>query len=175
MKGIIFKILESTVIEQFDDLAWDQALEKAGLSGAYTSLGNYADSDIVAILQALPATSGAELSDRLRWFGYHAIPALKSNFPHFFEGHDLRSMLPTLNHVIHPEVRKLYPGANPPVFELDEQKQIALIYRSDRKLCHLAEGFILGTANALGETIEVQQSKCMHNGHRHCSIDISWV
>ena len=174
MKGIIFKILEATVTEHFGDEVWDKTLENAGLAGAYTSLGNYDDAEVVALLNELPSTTGNALSERLRWFGRHSIPSLQQSFPQFFEGHDLRSILPTLNHVIHPEVRKLYPGANPPVFELDEQQNVHLIYRSERKLCHLAEGFILGTADALKEEVSVRQTTCMLHGDDHCDIELSW-
>lgn len=175
MKGIIFKILETVVIDNFGEDAWDQALEQADVSGVYTSIGNYEDSEILAIVNALPAATGEQQSDRLRWFGRMAIPTLQQSFPQFFAGHDLRSILPTLNHAIHPEVRKLYPGANPPVFELDQADCVTLTYRSERGLCHLAEGFILGSAELLQESITVTQNHCMHHGDDRCDIVINWT
>jgi len=174
MKGIIFKVLESTVLEQFGEHTWDQILGEAAVPGVYTSIGNYEDAELLSIINALPPTAGQDQSERLRWFGQKAIPALQQSFPHFFEGHNLRSILPTLNHAIHPEVRKLYPGANPPVFELEEGNSTTLTYRSERGLCHLAEGFILGSANLLRETISINQTQCMHRGDEQCDIVIDW-
>jgi hypothetical protein len=56
----------------------------------------------------------------LRWFGRSAMPLLAERYPDFFKGHtDTRSFLLTLNSIIYPEVRKLYPGAITPVFDFD--------------------------------------------------------
>lgn len=175
MKGIIINILEATVIDAFDEDTWDDMIDAADVDGHYTSLGNYDDAEVIALITALPAETGADLPERLRWFGTMAAPQLASRFPAFFEGHDLRSVLPTLNHVIHPEVRKLYPGANPPVFDVGDGAELVLTYHSDRGLCHLAEGFVLGTAACLGEVITVSQSTCIHRGDATCDIVITWA
>ena len=37
-------------------------------------------------------------------------------------------------------------------------------YRSPRKLCGLAHGFILGAGDHYGETLTVEHLKCMHEG-----------
>ena len=63
---------------------------------------------------ALPA------DDVVRWFGRNALPLLAERYPAFFAPHDdVRSFVLTLNEIIHPEVRKLYPGADTPDFAFD--------------------------------------------------------
>ena len=57
----------------------------------------------------------------MRWFGREALPLLADRYPDFFEQHPRHQpFLLTLNRIIHPEVRKLYPGADVPNFEFGE-------------------------------------------------------
>ena len=51
-----------------------------------------------------------------------------SSTPH----EDVRSFLPTLNDIIHPEVRKLYPGADVPTFGLQHRPDGAIAMRYGR-------------------------------------------
>jgi hypothetical protein len=39
MKGVVFNLLERVIAD--DDEAWDEILDAAGSSGAYTSVGTY--------------------------------------------------------------------------------------------------------------------------------------
>ena len=41
MKGVIFSAVQSAIERNFGDAIWDQIIDDAELSGAYTSLGNY--------------------------------------------------------------------------------------------------------------------------------------
>ncbi len=174
MKGLIFSAVEHAVERVFGPGEWDDVLDNAQLDGAYTSLGNYDDAELVAIVNALPEDTGPGIDDRLRWVGVNAMPFLVDAFPKFFEDIDLRGLLSSLNHMIHPEVRKLYPGATPPDFDIDDSEEgiISLRYQSERKLCWLAEGFVLGAAARFDESITVKQPQCMHVGADHCDLRI---
>ncbi len=176
MKGIVFNLLEGVVSAQFGDDAWDDMLDGAGACGAYTAVGSYADGEFVRLLDATPQPAGRTDRERLRWFGRRAIPVLAARYPHFFSPHaDTCSFLATLNDIIHPEVRKLYPGAEVPVFDFeapaDVENVVRLGYRSARRLCWLAEGFILGTADHYGQDVALHQACCMHDGADHCLIE----
>jgi V4R domain len=50
------------------------------------------------------------------------------------------------------------------------EDEVVLIYGSPRKLCALAIGIARGVAKQFNETIEVTQTKCMHNDAPHCEI-----
>jgi Haem-NO-binding len=177
MKGIIFNLLEEVVTEQLGE-AWEQLLDLAEVEGAYTSLGSYPDEEFVALLQALPSHAGMGPNDLLHWFGRASIPLLAQRYPVFFEGHDsTRSLLCALNDIIHPEVRKLYPGAEVPIFDLEpvtggerSDQVVTLGYRSARRLCGLAEGFIEGTAGHFGEQVRIEQPRCMLRGDDRCAL-----
>ena len=117
MKGIVFNLLEEAVGSQYGEDTWDDLLEAAGLDGTYTSLGNYPDQQLTDLVAAASAATGADPYTIVRWFGRVSIPALAAAYPGFFTPHrDIGSFLDTLNDIIHPEVRKLYPGADVPTF-----------------------------------------------------------
>lgn len=177
MKGIIFNLLDEVVTTHIDERTWDGILEGAGADGAYTSLGNYPDEEFVRLLGALSRHSGQSDRETLKWFGQHAMPFLAQRYPELFSAHSgLRSFLLSLNDVIHAEVRKLYPGADVPVFEFETSAGAAahdtliIHYRSKRRLCPLAEGFIAGASGHYGEQVTVTQSSCMLDGATECAI-----
>jgi hypothetical protein len=177
MKGIIFNLLEEVVTMHVGENAWDEILLAADVAGAYTSLGNYPDEQFIALLHRLSGRSGRTERETLRWFGRLAMPILARRFPDFFQRHQsLRPFLLTLNDVIHAEVRKLYPGADVPVFEFETpagpagHDRLVIHYRSKRRLCPLAEGFIEGAADHFDERVEVSQASCMLDGAPTCQI-----
>ena len=47
MKGVVFNLLEEAVLREFGPDTWDELLDEANVRGAYTSLGNYSDDEIV--------------------------------------------------------------------------------------------------------------------------------
>lgn len=176
MKGIIFNLLEDVVVDAYGERAWDEALDRAGLDGVYTSLGNYDDAEILALVSVVATEQSVSGDDFLRWFGRQTMPRIAGRWPGFFAPHD--SALPflrTLNSVIHPEVRKLYSGAHCPHFEFTSPADGSLVigYRSPRKLCRLAEGFILGAGDHYGEALVVRHLSCMHEGADHCRIAVT--
>lgn len=174
MKGIIFNLLEEVVIQEHGDDVWDDILDSARVDGAYTAVGSYADAEFLQLLGAMPTALGRTPEDLLRWFGARSIPLLARRYPVFFEGHaSTRSFLLTLNDIIHPEVRKLYPDADVPVFEFDTPNRdgtLVVGYRSARRLCALAEGFIQGASTHYGEQVAIEQSRCMLRGDDSCDL-----
>jgi hypothetical protein len=177
MKGIIFNLLEEVVTTHLGEKAWDGILESSGVDGAYTSLGNYPEEEFASLLGALSRQGGKSDREALKWFGQLAMPHLADRYPEFFNAHkDMRSFLLSLNDVIHAEVRKLYPGAEVPVFEFETPggtnapDTLVMHYRSKRKLCQLAEGFIAGAAERFEEHVTVTQPSCMLDGAPQCVI-----
>jgi len=177
MKGIIFNLLEEVVTKELGEDAWDAILVSAGAEGAYTSLGNYPDQEFANLIGALSQRTGQNCREALKWYGHHSMPFLALRYPEFFSQHqNLRSFLLSLNDVIHAEVRKLYPGADVPVFEFETpagdaaHTTLIIHYRSKRKLCPLAEGFIAGAADQFREQVEVTQPSCMLDGAAECQF-----
>lgn len=177
MKGIIFNLVEEVVTDSYGAETWDGLLDEAGLDGSYTSLGNYPDDDLHGLVRAASAALETPADDVIRAIGEQALPRLAVRYPDFFEGHGCRSFLLTLNDIIHPEVRKLYPGADVPDFTYEDSGSDTMLigYRSARQLCALAEGFVLGAASHFGEAVALDQVSCMHRGDDRCVLRVRFL
>jgi heme-NO-binding protein len=177
MKGIVFNLLAEIVEREYGVDAWDALLEQAGVDGVYTSLGSYPDADLLKLVAAAASTLRMPGDAIVRWFGRSALPLLADRYPGLFEGHrSTRMFLLTLNDIIHPEVRKLYPGADVPEFDYDSSSPTVLVmgYRSTRKLCAFAEGLIEGAAAHYGEDVSVEQPQCMNRGDEKCVLRVAF-
>ena len=176
MKAVIFNLLEEVIVDAHGEQTWEDVLDLAGLDGVYTSLGNYDDAEIMHIVSAVSSHLSVTDDDALRWFGQRAIPGMAERWPHFFTPHRRAvELLRTLNDVIHPEVRKLYSGTDCPHFNFPSSTDASLVigYRSPRKLCRLAHGFILGVGDHFGETLRVNHLECMHEGSDRCLLAVT--
>jgi len=178
MKGIVFNLLEEVVRREYGEDTWDDLLSAARLEGAYTSLGTYPDDHLGQLVAAASAALHQPGAAVIRWFGRSALPLLAQKYPDFFAGHtSARPFVLTLNDIIHPEVRKLYPGALIPEFDFDTSSEEVLVmgYRSPRKLCALAEGLIEGAAAHYQEKVLIAQPQCMLRGDEQCVFHLSFT
>jgi hypothetical protein len=177
MKGIVFNLLESVVLREYGDDTWDALLDAAGLGGSYTSLGSYPDEQMGRLVMAASQALKLPPEEVLRWFGREAMSVLAERYPAFFDAHrSTRPFVLSVNSIIHPEVRKSYPGADVPVFDFDEAPDGALLmgYHSARKLCTLAQGFVEGAAQHFGESLQFDHLQCMHKGDAKCQFRIAF-
>ena len=178
MKGIIFTMVEDAVVAEHGEAAWDGLLTDAGLEGTYTALGDYPDAELVALVEAGSSRLGTDPDDLTRHLGHAALLGLSRRYPQFFAPHGAaRPFLLTLNDVIHAEVRKLHPEAQPPDFWFDasDPQTVRVHYRSRRRLCMLAEGMISGAATYFGERALITQTSCLRDGADHCVLETTFV
>jgi hypothetical protein len=176
VKGVVFGLLEQLVVRDFGEDTWDALLDASGLDGVYTSLGSYPDDDLAKLVAAAAEALGMPPDDVVSWLGRNALPLFADRYPQLFEPHaSTRSFVLTLNDIIHPEVRKLYPGADVPEFDFDARGELLLMgYRSPRKLCSFAEGLLLGAADHYGERLTIEQPRCMKRGDDRCVLEIAF-
>lgn len=173
MKGIVFNILQQVITDEHGENVWDDVLDSAGSTGVYTAVGSYPDGELLALVGAAADKLDTTPDDLVREFGRRAIPHFAERYPQFFAPHsDTRSFVLTLNEVIHPEVRKLFPGAEVPNFEFATPKEgtVELGYVSARQLCSFAEGLVAGAAEHYGETVTMHQTSCMKRGDPKCVL-----
>lgn len=171
MKGIVFNVLEEVVTAHHGEATWDKLLDAAGSNGVYTSLASYPDEQMMNLVQAASDALGLPPGEVVRWFGRQAIPRFAERYPAFFTAYpSTRPFVLALNSVIHPEVRRIYTGAQCPHFgfRTDDDGALLIGYHSPRKLCAIAHGFIEGVADHYHEQVEVEHLKCMHQGDAHC-------
>ena len=173
MKGIMFNLVEEVVTDRFGADTWNSLLDSARLDGAHTALESYPDGDFFRLLAAAEQALRGSADEVVRELGEAALPLLAERYPAFFAPYNsTRPFLLTLNDVIHPEVRSLYPGAEIPDFDFNTSDPEVLVigYRSPRRLCALAEGFIIGAARLYHEDPEVSQLSCLKEGDPKCLI-----
>lgn len=178
MKGVVFNLLEEVVDEEYGEGVWDDLLDDVGLEGAYTSLGSYDDAELGSLVAAAAVRLSLSPEEVSRWFGHRAIARMYKRWPGYFDAHrQTFPFLRSLNSVIHPEVHKLYPGADCPYFDFSSPSERSLLigYQSPRKLCALAHGFILGSADHYGEALTVRHRECMKHNAARCVLEVSAV
>lgn len=161
MLGVVFTEFVEMVEDKFSMEMADSILESCNLAsgGSYTAVGSYDAGEILALVTALSEASGIPIGDLVRTFGKHLFGRLVAGHPAVVQ--NLNSSLDLLvgveNH-IHIEVRKLYPNAELPSFQVERHSEdrITMHYDSSRPLAVLALGLIEGCAEHFNETLEVE-------------------
>lgn len=177
MKGIIFSLLQMVVSDEYGEATWDALLDETGLPGVYTAVGSYPDEELLALVGAASKALDTPPDEIVKWFGHRAMPLLFERYPEVFEGHtSTRAFVLTLNDVIHPQVRKLFPGAYAPEFEFGVlgDNELTLSYSSKRRLCSFAEGLLHGAAEHFGENVVVEHAECMKRGDERCVLECTF-
>ena len=178
MKGVVFNVVEAIIENEYGAEMWDTLLDSAKVDGAYTSLGNYPDAELYALVDAASQNLNLSVAETLKWIGKRAMPHFQEVLPYLFENYQhSEEFIKDVNNIIHPEVKKLYPGAICPHFHMvqSSRKTLSLVYTSSRKLCALAEGFIESTAELYGNKVDVKQSECVHHGAERCVFVVEWA
>ena len=163
MKGIVFTELLDMVEDRFSADMVDDIIDDANVpsGGAYTAVGTYAHEEMVALVVALSKRSGIAVQDLVKAFGEHLFGVFVRGYPSFFEGvTDSFDFLAGIEDIIHSEVRKLYPDAELPRFDIERRnggKELVLIYDSRRHFEDLAEGLINGCVAHFGDHISLQR------------------
>jgi Haem-NO-binding len=174
MHGIIFSQLRKYVETKQGSRAWSTLLKRAQLENrAYLSVSEYPDAEMDALISAAALVSGQPATVVLEDFGVFIAPPLMNMYGHLIPG-DWKTLdvIEKTEETIHNVVRVQNPDAKPPVLHTirRSEDEVVLIYSSPRKLCAFAIGIARGVAKQFNETIEVTQTKCMHNGAPHCEI-----
>lgn len=156
MKGRIFREFQNFVEARWSAAMVDSILSLPTLEsgGAYTAVGNYPHGELVSQVVALSQATGTGPADIVRDFGRFLFPRLLAAHPEVAgRARDCIGMLAEIETVIHPNVRKLYPDAQLPRFEVEAREgdtRLVLTYRSSKPFADLAEGLILGAIAHFG-------------------------
>ena len=175
MKGLILNLVEDVVRAEHGEDYWDGVVDESGLAASYTSMGTYPDHEVETLASLVAQRDGVTAQEVVRHVGRSGMSTLAARYPGFFDPHPgLRPFLLSLNTTIHPEVRRLYPGAVIPEFDiaLPDAQVLELGYVSERGRCDLADGLVLGAAEHYGEQVVVSQRTCVHRGDERCVIRV---
>ena len=169
MKGIVFTEFLDMVSERYGDRLVDDIIDDAQLphGGAYTSVGTYPHTEMVALVDAMSQRTGVNLEALLEIFGHHLFGRFYARYPAFMDSTpDALDFLMGIETIVHTEVRKLYPDAQLPQFETQRvsDHQIKMHYHSVHDFSALAVGLIHGCA---------QHYKCELQIHKSPAVKLS--
>lgn len=159
MKGIVFTEFMDMVESKWSLDMVDAIIARSGVAsgGAYTAVGTYPHEELVALVQALSQESQVPIPDLIRAYGRHLFSRFVQLYPRFFqEIRDSFHFLAGIEDIIHAEVRKLYPDAELPSFEVEQSSgRLVLTYYSDHPFADLAHGLIEGCVSHFDEDVSV--------------------
>ena len=154
MKGLIFNELVEFVDSEFPGAA--------GQLGevAYSPLASYPDDELLALVTRASEATGVPAPEVLQRLGSRLFRTFGTLYPVFLDGvESALDLLGGIETYVHGEVKKLYPDAEFPSFEVRAPAagRLEPLYRSRRPLADLAEGMIQGCVAHFGERITVRR------------------
>jgi predicted hydrocarbon binding protein len=136
----------------------------------------YDDEWFVAQLERLVAATDDQPDEILRDFGsFAARTTFAELYPAYYEeNEDTFAFLLGVEEQIHELVRATIVGAYPPTLHVQPLGDVGVLisYTSERQLCPLLEGLVLGTAEHYGDTVVVEEIQCMRRGDPGCAFTV---
>ena len=177
MKGVIFQEFISMVETKFSLEIADKMMTSSSLltGGAYASVGTYHHGEIVEMVGHLSVATGVKVPDLLRTFGQYLFKSLTMRYPnHIKNVPTTYALLSVLDSKIHVDVKKLYPDAELPKFQVSnlDPEIMILLYRSTRPFSDLAEGMINAAIQHFNESISVTREDipCQEGAHTQFTL-----
>ena len=171
MKGIVFTEFLEMVEEKFGMEVADHIVTQSDLpsQGIYTAVGTYDHQEMMSLVTNLSQASDLPMSDLLRVYGQHLFGRFSQLYGWFFqEIPDAFSFLSRIEDYIHVEVKKLYPDAELPQFEIQysDPDHLQMIYQSKRGLADFAEGLIQGCIDHFQEKVRIKREPLDQEGYK---------
>ncbi len=163
MKGVVFTEFYEFVEEQHSPMLLQEIINHANLEsrGVYTATGTYPTCEMGALVTTLAEKTDSDVSALLKLFGEHLCAHFYKSSPHFFDNVSTAfDLLASVETHIHVDVKKLYPDAELPTFEILEhtKDRFIMLYKSSRGLGDLCEGLIKGCLDHYEETARLQRT-----------------
>jgi hypothetical protein len=159
MRGVIFTELFELVEQKFGYDLLDEVIEGAKLDndGAYAATGNYPFEELLRIVTVLSERSNIPVSDLLEVYGEHLFTKLIAIIPEAADIGNVIDFIKGVETYIHVEVRKLYPNAELPTFEVlsSSSQALELNYVSSKNIPQLAKGLMMGASKYFKQPIEI--------------------
>lgn len=169
MKGIVFTEFLDLVEEKFGLEVVDEIITKSNLEsgGVYTSIGTYSFSEMLQLLQHLSKNTGISIDNLLLVYAEHFFSVIENSYPGLLATYkDPIEMISSIENHIHVEVRKIYPDAELPTFEVIEKTDdsLVMIYKSSRAMHHFGLGLMNKTFEHFNSTATIVLEKLKDDG-----------
>lgn len=172
MHGLIFASLRDFTIERLGPERADELWSDL----PFETTEAYDDEWFGAQLERVVDAVAEPPADVERAFGvFAARTTFAELYPAYYaESGDVVTFLLGIEEKIHELVRATIRGARPPKLHVQPLQNLGVLvsYTSERKLCRLLEGLVLGTAAYYGEVVELEEVQCMHRGDPGCVFTV---
>ncbi|GAA0711156.1 heme NO-binding domain-containing protein [Aquimarina litoralis] len=169
MKGIVFTEFLQLVEDKFGLEMVDQIIEESNLpsNGVYTAIGTYEFSEMLSLITNLSKNTNIKTDDLLLTYAEHFFGVLAGGYPQLIERYtDPLDLLESIENHIHVEVRKIYPSAELPTFEVLERTpdSLAMIYKSSRAMYSFGLGLMHKTFEHFNKKAVITCDKLKDDG-----------
>lgn len=147
MKGIVFTEFLELVETKFGLEMVDEIISASDLAsgGAYTAVGTYSFSEMLALVTNLSERTNISINDLLKVYAHHFFNVIETSYQDILKMYKgPMEMISSIESHIHVEVRKIYPDAELPRFTIVEQteEKLVLEYFSSRSMYAFAHGLM---------------------------------
>ncbi|MHA7056319.1 heme NO-binding domain-containing protein [Aquimarina sp. M1] len=169
MKGIVFTEFLELVEDKFGLQMVDQIIQESNLpsKGIYTSIGTYQFSEMLSLISNLSNRTKINVDDLLLIYGEHFFDVLVKNYGPLLNQYDNPlELLGSIENHIHVEVRKIYPEAELPTFEILKKtdKELTMIYKSSRAMYSFGLGLMRKTFLHFNQKARIDFKKIKEDG-----------
>lgn len=169
MKGIVFTEFLELVEDKFGLEMVDNIISSSTLEsdGVYTAVGTYSFSEMLQLLQHLSKNTGVSIDNLLLVYAEHFFSVIEKSYPGLLATYkDPIQMISSIENHIHVEVRKIYPDAELPTFEVVEKTNdsLIMIYKSSRAMHHFGLGLMNKTFEHFNSTATIELEKIKEDG-----------
>ncbi len=171
MKGIVFTEFLEMVEDKFGYAVVDDIISKSDLpsNGSYTAVGTYSSHEMIQLVHNLHINSGIPLNVLYEVFGEYLFGSLSRAYGQMFDGiTNSFDMFLAIDQNIHVQVKKLYPDAELPRFEVSliDENNLKMLYSSERKMGDLAVGLIKGCLAHFKEQATISKNQLSEDGNK---------
>ena len=180
MKGVINKGVQELIEERFGQDAWDAIRAAAGNDEpSFSPSLDYPDQMTIDLVMAAAQQLNMSPDQVMIEFGkYWVTNTGKATYPTLYAlaGDNARVFLTRIDR-IHSQVTASVTGAHPPRLKAENlpEGDMRLHYGSQRRLCPVVHGLILGVGEYFSQDLSVNELNCMRRGDAECVFEVSFA
>ncbi len=181
MYGLVNRVIEDMVRQNYGDTTWQTIAEKAGVEDIhFVSLEPYPDEITYDLVGAASSVLSLSHEAVLEAIGeYWVLFTGRGTFPNLMAaaGGNLREFLGNLNN-LHMRLGFSMPHLTPPSFNCTEDSPNVLrvhYYSFRTGLAPMVVGLLIGLSKMFNESVEVRQDITRDDDHDHDEFTIRWI
>ncbi len=165
MKGILPKLMQEFIRQNFDRKIFDRMQEEMG-KPTFLPTDSYPDQVLAQMADLAAKVSGQSQRDIFLKLGRFTVPQFHRMYRRYFKAKTLKEFYLTMNDT-HARLTKEFPGIQPPRFTYEDKGDILVMtYHSKRGYPHYFEGILNGAAEFFKERVRITVKPVDHETWR---------